>query len=149
MVKEYGMFNDLLSMRDKMERMLSEREAAAKEEKVAASLTDWQPDVDMYESDTEFVILAELAGVASDDFTLTIHDRHLVLEGERKPPRGPDEVRHVQIERHYGTFRRSIYLPAEVLGDSISAKLTNGVLEIVIAKKAKQEGRRVAVQAEM
>jgi HSP20 family protein len=111
-------------------------------------VADWHPQVDLYESDSEFIVLAELPGVASEDFTLTIHDRHLVLEGQSKAPHRPDQVRHIQIERSYGPFQRSILLPGEIEGDSISAKLTNGVLEIVISKKAKAEGRRVAVTAE-
>ena len=147
--KENSLLSALFSMRDKMERVLSEREAAVVEErKDGESLPDWQPQVDLYESDTEFVVLAEVPGVASEDFTLTIHDRNLVLEGQRRVPRHEDEVRHLQVERSYGFFRRNILLPGEVQVDPISAKLTNGVLEIVISKKAKPEGRRVAVQAE-
>jgi HSP20 family molecular chaperone IbpA len=57
-------------------------------------------------------------------------------------------MRYLQIERRYGLFRREIPLPGKVKDDSISAKLTNGVLEVVISKKARQQGRRVAVQAE-
>jgi HSP20 family protein len=147
--KENALLSDLLSMRDKMERLLSESEAAVKEEGGGSEpLAEWQPQVDLYETDAEVVILAELPGVASEDFTLTIHEGRLVLEGRRQAPHGRDQMRHLQLERRYGPFRRSIALPGKVEDDSISAKLTNGVLEVVISKKARQQGRRVAVQAE-
>ena len=147
--KENALLSDLLSMREKMERLLSEREAAVKEgEGGSEPLAEWQPQVDLYETDAEVVILAELPGVASEDFTLTIIEGRLVLEGRRQAPHSRDQLRYLQIERRYGPFRRSIPLPGKVEDDSISAKLTNGVLEVVISKKAKQQGRRVAVQAE-
>jgi HSP20 family protein len=143
------LLSDLLSMREKMERLLSEREAAVKQaDGDSEDLAEWQPQVDLYETDAEVVILAELPGVASEDFTLTIHEGRLVLDGQRQAPHGRDQMRHLQIERRYGPFRRSIALPGKVEDDSISAKLTNGVLEVLISKKAKQQGRRVAVQAE-
>jgi len=136
-------------MREKMERLLSERESAVKEADGGSEPpAEWQPPVDLYETDTEVVVLAELPGVASEDFTLTIHEGRLVLEGRRKAPHSPDQMSYIQIERRYGPFRRSIALPGKVTDDSISATLTNGVLEVVVSKKAKQQGRRIAVQAE-
>jgi len=136
-------------MREKMERLLSESEAAVNEvDGGSEPPAEWQPQMDLYETDGEVVFLAELPGVASDDFTLTIHEGRLVLEGKRQAPHGRDQMRHLQIERRYGPFRRSITLPGKVEDDSIAAKLTNGVLEVVISKKAKQQGRRVAVRAE-
>ena len=147
--KENALLSDLLSMREKMERLLSESEATVKEvDGCSEPLPEWQPQVDLYETDAKVVVLAELPGVASEDFTLTIHEGRLVLEGERQAPHGRDQMRHLQIERRYGPFRRRIALPGKVEEDSIAAKLTNGVLEVVISKKAKQQGRRVAVQAE-
>ena len=147
--KENALLSDLLSMREKMERVLSEREAAVKQaDEGSERLAEWQPQVDLYETDAKVVVLAELPGVASEDFTLTIHEGRLVLEGERQAPHGRDQMRYLQTERRYGPFRRSIALPGKVEDDSISAKLTNGVLEVVISKKAKPQGRRVAVQAD-
>lgn len=147
--KEKALLSDLFSMREKMERLLSESEAAVKEGDGASEpRADWEPQVDLYETDGEVVVLAELPGVAGEDFTLTVHEGRLVLEGRRPTPQGRDEMRYLQMERRYGPFRRSILLPVKVEDDSISAKLTNGVLEVVISKKAKQRGRRVAVQAE-
>lgn len=147
--KENALLSDLLSMRERMERVLSARETAVREaDGDSEPLAEWQPQVDLYETDMEVVILAELPGVAREDFTLTVHEGRLVLEGRRQTPHGRDQMRHLQTERRYGPFRRSIALPGKVEDDSISAKLTNGVLEVVISKKAKQQGRRVAVQAE-
>lgn len=147
--KEKALLSDLFSMREKMERLLSESEAAVKEgDGGSESRAEWEPQVDLCETDGEVVVLAELPGVASEDFTLTVHEGRLVLEGQRQAPHGRDQMRYLQMERRYGPFRRSIVLPGKVEDDSISAKLTNGVLEVVISKKAKQRGRRVAVQAE-
>ena len=147
--KEQTLLSDLLSMREKMERLLSESEAAVKKvDDRSEPVAEWQPQVDLYETDAEVVILADLPGVAREEFTLTIHDGRLVLEGQRREPRGPERMTYLHAERRYGPFRRSIALPGKVADDSISAKLTNGVLEVVISKTAKQQGRRVAVRAE-
>jgi HSP20 family protein len=147
--KENALLSDLFSMREKMERLLSESEAAVKEgDGDPGPSAEWEPPVDLYETDAEVVVLAELPGVASEDFTLTIVEGRLVLEGQRRAPHGRDRMTYLQTERRYGPFRRSIALPGKVEDDSISAKLSSGVLEVVISKKAKQRGRRVAVQAE-
>ncbi len=142
------MLSDFLSMREKMERMLRDREAALKDDSGAGSLADWQPEVDVLESEDELVVQAELAGLAREDFTLTIEGRDLIIEGERKSVAHPEKARRLQMERRYGPFRRTIHLPVDVQGDAVSAKLVNGVLEVTIPKKSKPEGRRVAVQAD-
>ena len=147
--KGNALLSDLLSMREKMERLLSESEAAVKEaEGGSEPVAEWEPQIDLYETDSEVVVLAELPGVPSEDFTLTIHEGRLVLEGQRQAPHGREQMRYLQTERRYGPFRRSVALPGKLEDDSSSARLTNGVLEVVISKKAKRRGRRVAVQAE-
>lgn len=147
-VREHGVLSDLLSMREKMERMLSDREAALKDDGAAGSLAGWRPEVDVIESDDELIVQAELPGLAREDFTLTIQGRDLILEGERKSVAHLEKARRLQVERSYGPFQRMIRLPVDVQGDAISATLVNGVLEITIPKKYKPEGRRVAVQAD-
>jgi HSP20 family protein len=142
------MLRDLLSMREKMERVLSDREAASNDDRGAGSLAGWRPEVDVLESDDELIVQAELPGLAREDFTLTIQGRDLILEGDRKSGAHPEKARRLQMERRYGPFRRTICLPVDVEGDAISATLVNGVLEISIPKKSKPEGRRVAVQTD-
>lgn len=145
--REHGMLGDLLGMREKMERMLSDREAALKDDGAAGSLAGWRPEVDVIESDDELIVEAELPGLAREEFTLTIQGRDLILEGERKSVAHPGRARRLQVERRYGPFQRLICLPVDVEGDSISATLVDGVLKITIPKKSRPEGRRVAVQA--
>jgi HSP20 family protein len=146
--RDRGMLSDLLSMRAKMERVLSHRETESNDDRGVGSSASWRPEVDVLESDDEFIVQAELPGLAREHFTLTIEGRDLIVEGERKSAARPEKAKRLQMERRYGSFRRRIRLPVEVKDDAISATLVNGVLEITIPKKSKPEGRRVAIQTD-
>jgi HSP20 family protein len=146
--RDHGMLTDLLSMRAKMDRVLGHREAELHDDRGAGPSASWRPEVDVIESDEEFIVQVELPGLAREHFTLTIEGRDLILEGERQSAAHLGQARRLQMERRYGSFRRTISLPAEVKDDAISATLVDGVLEITIPKKSKPESRRVVIQTD-
>ncbi len=93
----------------------------------------WSPPVDLYETETEFVVKAEIPEVKEKDLSIRLESNILTIEGERRIRRNETGDYH-RIERPYGRFRRSFVLPDPVDKDSVRATLHDGVLNIILPK---------------
>jgi len=94
-----------------------------------------QLSLDIFQTDTEIVILAPVAGVKADDVTLAITDDVLVIKGVRTPKFEIPEEDYYTKECFWGHFSRSIVLPLEADVKDISANFKNGILEIHIPRR--------------
>lgn len=93
-----------------------------------------EPPVDIYETDSEIIVVVEIAGITEDEVEITIEGRTLLLEGERRPEaRRPGRL-YSQMEISHGPFRRELLLPADVNADEAKAEYARGLLEIAIPK---------------
>tara|TARA_B100000900_G_C20565692_1_gene710972 strand:+ start:387 stop:827 length:441 start_codon:yes stop_codon:yes gene_type:complete len=96
--------------------------------------TDWEPKIDIKESDTSFLIKADIAGLSKKDIKITIIGDQLTISGERKENlRNEDSYYHFR-ERSNGKFCRSFNLPESVNKDKINAQFKNGTLSIDLEK---------------
>ena len=108
----------------------------------------WIPSVDVQEEPERFVVRADLPGVDRADIEITSEKGVLTLRGERKvEKREPANGGYAHHERIAGSFLRRFTLPENVDGDTITATHINGVLEVVIPKKAQPEARRIKIEA--
>ncbi|HET7650387.1 MAG TPA: Hsp20/alpha crystallin family protein [Gammaproteobacteria bacterium] len=113
----------------------------------AVAATDWVPAVDIREEDARFVIHADVPGVDPKDIEVTMEDGVLTLRGERKSETRDEENGWRRVERVTGTFYRRFSLPDTADAEGVTARGSNGVLEIVIPKQAKVQPRRITVKA--
>jgi len=107
----------------------------------------WIPQVDVYEEPERFAVLVDVPGVEPKDIEITAEKGVLTIRGERnsRTPGGTDGYR--RLERRSGKFLRRFTLPDSANLDSISARHTQGVLEVTIPKQAKLQPRRIEVAA--
>ena len=105
----------------------------------------WFPAVDVYEREDEVVVEIELAGVLKKDVKVTLAANRVRVTGLKKevPAGGP--ARYHRLERAYGTFDRTIFIPSTVQADKTTATLENGILSIVL-KKPPRRSRQVEVK---
>jgi HSP20 family protein len=101
--------------------------------------------VDIYETENEVVLTAEIPGVDEKDIEIKVEDSTLTLKGERKFEKETKEENYHRIERAYGSFFRSFTLPAYVDQDKIEAEHENGVLKIRMPKKAELKPKKVKI----
>jgi HSP20 family protein len=95
----------------------------------------WVPQMDMYETQDEVVIWAELAGVEKDDLDVEVNSRAVRIFGRRREmPRSPQGTFRL-AEIRYGQFERVLYLPCPVDSEVVSSTYTNGFLTIRMAKR--------------
>ena len=108
----------------------------------------WVPDVEAFERKGEFVVRADMPGLARDDVKVEISDGELVLHGERKEEKEQKEKGYYTCERSYGAFHRSIPLPEGVKADEAKATFKDGVLEIAMPapKVPEKHGRRLEIK---
>lgn len=106
---------------------------------VANKLSGWSGDikVDSSETDSEFLISADLPGVSKEDIKVSLSaDRMLSIEAERKHERsGGEEGRNHWQERTFGRIHRSFRLPRNVDPDNCACQFENGVLNVRVGKR--------------
>ncbi len=104
------------------------------------------PAVDVYETDEEVVIKAELPGIKKEDIQVTATEDRVVLSGESTTTEEVDEQNYYRREMRYGSFRRSLGLPHAIDPDAVSAKFADGVLEVRAPKVEAAKGKKIQVK---
>jgi HSP20 family protein len=110
-----------------------------------SALTTWAPAVDIYETENELVLKADLPEVNERDLDIQIENNMLTIRGERKFDHEVKEDNYLRIERTYGAFSRSFSLPNTVNTEAIKAEYKNGVLRVELPKRAESKPRQVKV----
>jgi HSP20 family protein len=108
----------------------------------------WIPAMDLAETDTEFVLRADLPGVDENDVKIELEDRVLTLSGERKAEHEERKEGYYRVERSSGSFARTLTLPEGVDPATIKASFNQGVLEVRIPKPEEKKPHRVAISVE-
>lgn len=117
----------------------------ARQERGAAAQQSFR--IDVLEDDKGYAVHAELPGVAKDDIQVTIDGHQVTIAAEVKHDvERKESERTLHAERYVGSLFRSFTLPAEVDESASSAKYENGVLELRLARKAPQAGRKLSIQ---
>lgn len=102
--------------------------------------------IDMYETDSELVILAPIAGISPKEVEVLLKKDVLVIRGKRKPPEEISDKNYLYRECFWGTFSRSIFLPHHLTTSKIQAKFYNGLLIIRIPKESSSKIREIEVE---
>jgi HSP20 family protein len=137
-------FRDLVTLREKMNRLFEEAYSSRGDEKDMITST-WTPSVDIYEKEHELVLSAELPGIEDSDINIEIENNTLTLKGERKFTKEVNEENYHRIERAYGSFARSFSLPHYIEQENIAAEHENGILKITMPKKAESKPKKISV----
>ena len=103
------------------------------------------PEVDIFETEQELTLLADMPGVEAEDLTIDLRDDTLTLIGEVKNIEGPDEEL-VYAEYQTGRFYRQFTLSERIDQEKINANLADGVLRLTLPKVAKATPRQITVQ---
>jgi len=119
------------------------QEVAAPAEQTQAGLV-FTPDVDIFETESEITLLADMPGVAADDVNIDLREGFLTLSGDVKPWEGAGES-DVLVEFEIGKYYRQFALADVIDQDKIEAKLEDGVLRLNLPKTEKAAPRRITV----
>ena len=113
-----------------------------------SNLTPWAPAVDIYETENELVIKADLPDVNPQDLDIRVENNILTIRGERKFESKVKEDNYLRVERAYGSFARSFTLANTVNSEAIKADYQDGVLKLSIPKKEEAKPKQIKVNVE-
>jgi HSP20 family protein len=107
----------------------------------------WSPSVDIFETENEVVIKAELPGMEAKDIEIKLENNVLMLRGDRRFEKETKNENYHRVERSYGNFTRSFSLPAFVDDSKVNAEYKNGLLRIVLPKKEQARSKEIKIAA--
>ncbi|WP_447980549.1 Hsp20/alpha crystallin family protein [Candidatus Nitrospira bockiana] len=137
---------ELEEMSERLNRLFGRSLGGRQNGKEMLTVADWSPDVDITETDAEYVIHAELPGLKKDDVKITLQDGVLTLQGERKYEKEEKGRRYHRVERSYGRFMRSFTMPDSIDESKVSAEFKDGVLQIHVPKSEKAKPKAIEVK---
>jgi HSP20 family protein len=106
----------------------------------------WTPAVDIYETENDLVVKADLPEVELKDIDVRVENQTLTIAGERKFEKQDNVAGYHRIERSYGNFTRSFAVPNSFDTEKISASFTNGVLSVSLPKKEAAKPRQIKIE---
>lgn len=105
----------------------------------------WRPNVDVYESIDEIIVLADMAGLNKDDLHIEVNKKQVRIAGIRKAIHLLHNARYCQAEIMHGHFDRKVVLPALVDAQSATASYADGILMMRMNKLPVSKSHRVAI----
>ncbi len=138
-ITRWDPFHNLAALQDQVNRLF---QSSGRSEQ---SMTTWAPAVDIYETENELVLKADLPDISDKDLDVRIENNMLTICGERKFEQKVNEDNYLRVERTYGSFSRSFSLPSTVNSEAIKAEYKNGVLTIELPKRAESKPKQVKV----
>jgi HSP20 family protein len=135
-------FLNLTNWQEQVHRML---ESAFPGRTDSSTITTWAPAVDIYETENELVLKADLPDMNEKDLDVRVENNMLTIGGERKFEQKVKEDNYLRIERTYGSFSRSFSLPNTISSETIKAEYKNGVLTVEMPKRAESRPKQVKI----
>lgn len=139
-------FDDLASLRESMDKLFDEFFTRRPEQGGRRMPMVWQPAIEAYEADGDVVVRAELPGIDPNTVEISLSNDTLTIKGEAKSEHEDKGRSYYRRELRYGSFLRSIALPAGVEGDKARATYKNGILEIRVPKSERAKPKSVKVE---
>src|SRR5262245_49072560 len=99
---------------------------------------EWNPELDLYETEDAFIVEVDLPGVKEKDVSVQVDNGDLILTGRRVCDRVTEQSNFHRHERREGQFTRRLRLPTSVAQDKIRAAFQEGVLRVTLPKLARE-----------
>lgn len=144
-IAKWEPLRDLLTLQERMNRLFDESARGLRPGEEALGTAIWSPPVDIYETDDEVILKAELPEINQKDIDIQVENNTLVLRGERKFEKDAKRENFHRIERAYGGFARSFTLPNTIDQERIKADYKDGILKIVMPKREEIKPKQIKV----
>jgi HSP20 family protein len=106
----------------------------------------WRPQIDIFETREEIVIIAEIAGVPREDIDLEIGPRTVKISGTREGGPREEGARYRLAEIPCGRFERDLALPVPIDTETVKAFCRDGLLEIRLVKRPLDRIHKINIQ---
>ena len=131
-----------VTLQDQINRLFGDAFERQGEE---SNLTSWAPAVDIFETEHELVVKADLPEIDPKELDIRVENNILTIRGERKFDTKVSQDKHLRVERAYGSFSRSFSLANTVNSEAIKADYQNGVLTLTVPKREEAKPKQIKV----
>lgn len=108
----------------------------------------WRPQMDMYETPEEIIIVGEISGVDKEDLEVELDQKAVKITGLRRETARVPGIKYHLAEIVYGKFERILLLPVPINPEEVKASYTNGLLKVTMPKPLSREARQIPIQGE-
>ncbi|MFC2173669.1 Hsp20/alpha crystallin family protein [Acidobacteriota bacterium] len=139
-------FDEMFTLRREMDRVF-DRVFGDELPGTGEGWGSWHLPINVSETPNEFIVTAEVPGMAPNDIDISLHDNVLTVKCEKKREKEEKDENFHRVERTYGTFSRKIMLTTAVANDKVSADYKSGLLRITLPKSetAKKKTIKISV----
>ena len=153
-LRRWDPFREIESLKREMERLFDEvfeRTPFLRREPMIETAEEfrrvWTPACDVYETDKEIVVKANLPGVSKDNVEVIVTEDSITIKGQAKEEAEVKEKNYYRRELSYGAFERVIPLPVAVKSEEAKATFKDGILEIRAPKQeVSPKGRKINIE---
>ena len=138
-------FRELEDVSKRLNRIFGQAPARTEAGNEMLAMADWAPSVDISETDTAYLVKAEIPGVKKEDVKVNIQDGMLTIQGERKQEKEEKGKKFHRVERCYGSFMRSFRVPDDADEGKVKAEFKDGMLNVTLSKSEKAKPKQINV----
>lgn len=138
-------FKELEDVSNRLNRIFRRPLARTESGNEMLAMAEWAPSADVTETDTAYLIKAEIPGVKKEDVKVTVQNGMLTMQGERKMEKEEKGKKFHRIERSYGCFSRSFQVPEDADENSVKAEFKDGMLNITLPKSEKAKSKSINI----
>jgi len=106
----------------------------------------WRPQMDVYETPKEIIIVGEISGVNKEDLEVEVDQKAVKITGVRRETARVPGMKYHLAEIAYGRFERILFLPVPINPEEVQASYVNGLLKITMAKRLREQVRQIRVE---
>jgi len=142
---QWDPFRELLSLQERMNRLFDQTFSRSRSQAGEFDGGTWSPAVDLYESQENLILKAELPGVEQSEIELRVDSNRISLRGERRLKEAVNQEHFHRMERAFGPFSRSFTLPTPVDAENVKAEFKNGILMVVLPKRVDKDSKHIPI----
>jgi HSP20 family protein len=142
-IVRWNPFEEMTSLRDAMNQLVAESFV-----RPHGGHNAIQPAVNLYETDSEYVLKVSAPGFNPDNFEITAQQNVLTIQGHTQEEQQEEGARYHVREQRFGEFLRTVRFPTLIDTEKIQASLANGILTVRVPKSEAAKPRRISVQAQ-
>ncbi len=109
--------------------------------------SSYLPQLDISGDEKNYEVTLDVPGFTESDINIEVNGDALTITGKKEDKNETKDKQFYRIERHYGSFKRTLSLPEDVNVDEVNAKLKDGILTLSMprSEKLKKDVRRIDI----
>jgi HSP20 family protein len=144
---KWSPFHEISRLRDEMDRIWEDF-LGSRRRALRPMTGEWVPAVDISDTADKVMVKVEAPGMDAKNIQISLSGDILTIRGEKKAEKEEKDENFYLVERSYGSFARSLRLPAAVEADKVEASYKEGVLTITCPKKEELKPKQIPIKAE-